>query len=451
MAPIIIHTINLTKRKDRKLHIIRQFQDKNEFTLKIVCPSRGLRAAKSLWVTIKKIIANNKEERFVVICEDDHQFTKNYSLEALLENITEAESLGADILLGGISWCNNAISIKNHLFWVDKFSGLQFTVIFRQFFSRIFQAPFSDHDCADYKISDLTEKKFVIFPFISIQRDFGYSDITPKNNKEGRVTKLFEDSAACLSALSKVEDFYKGSAVPPSTKEPDYNEITIPTYIINLPERIDRLAHVKNEFSGRNEFDLTVVEACRHTIGAVGLWQSIRKVVSLAIDNDDDVIIICEDDHMFTEHYSRNAFLRNVIEAHSQGTDMLIGGVAGANHILPIWKNQFWVSSFWSTQFIILYKRAFDLIINESYNDEVNADGKLSEIISNKMVLFPFISVQKEFGYSDISAYYNEQRINNPPHNKFQDSFCKFEHIRNTYRNYRSQSKNGNECINGNI
>ena len=48
--------------------------------------------------------------------------------------------------------------------------------------------------------------------------------------------------------------------------------------------------------------------------------------------------------------------------------------------------------------------------MNEPYNEDVVADGKLSEIIVRKMVLFPFISIQKEFGYSDISAYYNNRR-----------------------------------------
>ncbi len=437
VLPLPVYVINLPQREDRRLHTIIQFSDKKDFSLKFINPILDKKKEKSLWRTIQGIIRNADESECVTICEDDNQFTKDYSMEILLNCIIEAKSLNADILMGGISWCNNAFPVRSSLFWVDKFSGLQFTVIFRQFFPKILQASFNDYDCADYKISDLTDKKFVIFPFISIQRDFGYSDITPKNNGEGRVTKLFEDSSACLSALSKVENFYKGAAAPPSIKEPDYNEITIPTYIINLPDRTDRLEHIKQEFAGRNEFDPTVVEACRHAIGAVGLWQSIRKVVSLAIDNDDDVIIICEDDHMFTEHYSRSAFLRNVLEAHSQGIDMFVGGVAGANHILPISENRFWVSSFWSTQFIILYKNSFDLIINEAYNDEVTADGKLSEIIVNKTVLFPFISVQKEFGYSDISVYYNEQRENNPPHKKFQDSFCKFEHIRKIYKKYR--------------
>ena len=75
--------------------------------------------------------------------------------------------------------------------------------------------------------------------------------------------------------------------------------------------------------------------------------------------------------------------------------------------------------------------------MNEPYNEDVVADGKLSEIIVRKMVLFPFISIQKEFGYSDISAYYNNRRENNPPHKKFQDSFRKFELIRKIYYDYR--------------
>ncbi|HTN08417.1 hypothetical protein [Agriterribacter sp.] len=436
--PITVHAINLPKRIDRKSNLIGQFLDKEEFSLRIVEPTSDPNAAKSLWNTIRNIIRKNLENDFVIICEDDHIFTQHYSARILQSSIGQAVNLNADLLLGGISWCKNAISINSNLFWVDKFSGLQFVVLFRKVYSKVLTVDFQDHDCADYKLSGLAKNKFVIYPFISIQKDYGYSDVTYKNNEKRRVEKLFENCSSSFAFLLKVEKYYKefnGAMI----SEPNYNAISIPTYIINLPERTERLEHIKKEFAGRKEFDLTIVEACRHKIGAVGLWQSIRKIISLAIENNDDVIIICEDDHVFTEHYSKNTFIQNIIEAHTQGVDMLIGGVADAKYILPITEKRFWVGSFWSTQFIVLYRNIFSHIINEPYNDEITADGKLSESVVNKMVLFPFISTQKEFGYSDISAYYNNQRASNPPHKKFQDSFRKFELIKKIYQKHRNQ------------
>lgn len=188
-----------------------------------------------------------------------------------------------------------------------------------------------------------------------------------------------------------------------------YENIIIPTYVINLLERKDRLLHIQHEFEGKNEFDVTIIEACKHTIGAVGLWESILKIIKIAISNDDDVIIICEDDHEFTKGYSKEYLLDNIIEAANQGVEVLSGGIANFFQAVPVSENRLWIDSFWCTQFIIIYKSLFEKILKEPFDETVTADGKLSEITSHKMTLFPFISRQKGFGYSDVTRINQQQ------------------------------------------
>lgn len=403
------YIINLEERRDRKENVLKEFLKKEEFIIHLVEAKRHNVGAIGLWETIKEILQNLNDSNLdcILICEDDHQFTANYSSQQLFSAITESRKQEADILCGGVSWCNNAIPINDSLFWVDKFSGLQFAVIFKTLFPKILEADFEEQDCADYKISDLSDKKFVTYPFISVQKDYGYSDVTPKNNGAGKVAKLFEDSSAGFSSLLQVEEFYRKNAPAHSFSNYDYDTISIPTYIINLPERTERLEHIKKEFEGRKEFDLTIIEACRHKIGAVGLWQSIRKVISLAVENDDDVIIICEDDHVFTPHYNRDIFIRSVLDAHSQGCDILSAGIGGFNHAVPVAANRYWIASFWCTQFIIIYRKFFLSLLQEPYDDTVTADDKISEMTSHKMVLYPFMSIQHDFGYSDVTQSNN--------------------------------------------
>lgn len=81
----------------------------------------------------------------------------------------------------------------------------------------------------------------------------------------------------------------------------NHEDIILPTYVINLKSRNERLHHILRQFKARPEFNVQLVEACEHKIGAIGLWQSIVKITEMAIINDDDVIVICEDDHEFTE------------------------------------------------------------------------------------------------------------------------------------------------------
>lgn len=188
-----------------------------------------------------------------------------------------------------------------------------------------------------------------------------------------------------------------------------YENIIIPVYVINLLERKDRLSHIQQQFKGKNEFDVTIVEACKHSIGAVGLWESILKIIKIGIANEDDVIIICEDDHEFTKEYSKEYLLENIIEAANQGVEILAGGIANFSHAVPVSKSRLWINSFWCTQFIIIYKSLFVKILKEPFLESDTADGKLSEITSHKMTLFPFISRQKNFGYSDVTRINQQQ------------------------------------------
>lgn len=183
-----------------------------------------------------------------------------------------------------------------------------------------------------------------------------------------------------------------------------YNQITIPTYIINLKERTDRREHIINEFKDKPEFDIQIINAIKHKNGALGLWKSIVKIIKLAIKNNDDVIIMVEDDHTFTEHYNKQYLIKNILEAYEQGADILLGGISGGfNHLVPITSNRYWINHFWGTQFVVIYKPFFKKILNANFKKNDAADDFIAKITSNKMVLFPFISVQKEFGYSDAT------------------------------------------------
>lgn len=193
-----------------------------------------------------------------------------------------------------------------------------------------------------------------------------------------------------------------------------FEKISIPTYIINLKSHPDRLKHVLMQFEGKPEFDVNIIEACEHKIGAVGLWQSMTKAVLLAVQNEDDVMIMVEDDHEFTEHYNRDFLIKNIIEGAEQSLDILSGGIAGGfSHAVPITKNRYWINHFWATQFIVIYNKFFQQILEADFKETDTADDFLSELTANKMVLHPFISVKthtKDLGKNDFIG--TNQRLN---------------------------------------
>lgn len=183
-----------------------------------------------------------------------------------------------------------------------------------------------------------------------------------------------------------------------------YDDICIPTYVINLLEHIDRRKSIEVTFKDKKEFEVHLVKAIKHPIGAVGLWKSITGIIKEVVQKDeDDVIIICEDDHVFTENYQRNKFLGQVMRNAQLGTQILFGGIGGFGEAVPIEKGLFWINWNWSTQFMVIYRSAFNKILNARFSKKDVADEFLSKIIPNKVVIHPFISIQREFGYSDIT------------------------------------------------
>lgn len=185
------------------------------------------------------------------------------------------------------------------------------------------------------------------------------------------------------------------------------SELQISVYAINLKKRPDRLKHIENEFFNKPEFDLKVIEAVEHTIGDIGLWKSLVKCVNLAKQNGDDVFILCEDDHQFTENYNARFLFENLITAHGKGADLLIGGSTGGfNLTVPVTENLIWVNHYCSNQFLIIFSKFYNSIITHTEFDfKKKVDNTLAGLALNKFIIYPYISTQRLFYYSDVTKY----------------------------------------------
>ncbi|QRQ60052.1 glycosyl transferase [Sphingobacterium multivorum] len=200
---IPVVSINLGRRIDRKNHIIGQFRDRAEFELRVVRAIEHTIGAIGLWQTLHKIVMDAEREQlnYVIICEDAHCFTSNYNEDNLRNLIKKADQKQADILLGGVSHFEDAVQVGQDLFWINYFSGFQFALIFNRFFKRILNLDFKEYDNIDMKMSEISQNMYCMYPFISIQKEFGYSDVTKKNEQKGRVDEYFKKTEQRLETL----------------------------------------------------------------------------------------------------------------------------------------------------------------------------------------------------------------------------------------------------------
>ncbi|MEJ5052798.1 hypothetical protein [Sphingobacterium sp. MYb382] len=400
---IQINAINLKRRVDRRVYLENHFKSYPEFELHIFEAIEDVVPAVGLYKSLCSIIKNAKKNKlpYVVICEDDHEFTDVYNKSLFFEYITRAKGYNADVLLGGVSWFACGVRVESDLYWLRNFSGTQFLVIYESFYQRIIEAPFNKHDIIDAWMCSLSDSIFVAVPMLSVQRDFGYSDVTVDNNRCGKVEELFTTTQARWKAIKDVTaHIWKELAGYVVYSE--YEDIQLPTYVINLARRKDRLAHIRQQFAPNDEFNVHIIEAVNDKNGAVGLWKSILKVVQMAKDSDDEVILICEDDHIFCDGYDKHVLWNAIYQGAYLGADLVLGGISSTQQVIPASDYLCWISSFQCAQFTIVYSRFFETILSAEFQEFDAADLKLSDLTANKYVIHPFISLQKDFGYSDI-------------------------------------------------
>jgi hypothetical protein len=354
--------------------------------------------AVGLWMTIKGIVEKAAETdlEYILICEDDHQFTAEYSRDLLLKCITDAKVRDADILLGGVSSVHSLFKTSGTLLWIEGYTGNQFVIIFRRFFQAILAANFDTFDSADYKFSSLSQKLFLIYPFISTQREFGYSDVTALNDEIGRVDRLFAVASSSIQYLINGANFYGFNQHRDASNPQDFVDIVLPTYVVNFSKREGNVARIREQFDGRKEFDVTYLKQEMGCTKADIPWLEVREAILTGIEDDDDILVICEVGHGFSEYYSPHIFIRNIIEAHHHGADILLGGTerigGGFAHALPIGNNLFWINHFSATQFLVIYRKFFQKVLDARYDSTIAFGDFLSGLTSNKMLIYPCIS-----------------------------------------------------------
>ena len=384
--------ISLKHRTDRRAHIQQTFRQVPEFDCTIVDAIEHTTGAKGLWLTIQCILREYAAyEEFVVLCEDDHQFTEDYNKKLLFDSIAIAMANDADVLSGGVSWLNSAVPVNKHIYWTEKFTGLQFIVIFKKFYAAILNADFSDTDVADHKICALAANKYVIYPFISIQKEFGYSDVTPKNAVPGSVTELFRKSRQNIPAVSAVQRFYAAQSEHDGPGE-HMDDCCITTYVVDAGcDNIER--YIQAHFSDKPGFLPVVPQTDIRPRG--GHWQSLpmlKRILTDAVANEEDAVIICDGRHRFTAAYSFRYLMKNILDAHALGVDVLFGGANDFGLSVPVSATRFWVGAVREPNFIVFFRKGM-LKLMMTPDDEIAAEeGILSGFSSNKMILCPFVS-----------------------------------------------------------
>ena len=411
MKRLPVYIINVKSRVDRRSHITAEFERFPEFNPIIVNPVPHEHAPVSLWLTITKIVemAQESELDHVIFCEDDHCFTSDYNIDSLLKAIQNAQDAQADVLFGGVSWFSNAIEFNEHIFWVEHFSGLQFTVIFKRFYPTLLQKAFGPFNAADTVISSLSDRKYFIYPFISVQKEFGYSDITPKNNNNpGSVIALFERSIAKSNAIKMLYDVYQpnGNLKHHKNRQEDSEDYTFLTFVsgdVGMRE----FSTMEKELSKENAFTLKILKRSDSEL------MYLKQAVDIAVQEDEELFVFINAAIKLSEHFTKEYFYDCVIQAYQNGGDMLLGAVNDFDFAVPVSKNVFWVNQFISSPFIIFFKSSYHKIQEMIENENASGFPVISTLSVKKFAVFPFLiaASQTKTEYFSKDINYSLSRV----------------------------------------
>lgn len=171
--------------------------------------------------------------------------------------------------------------------------------------------------------------------------------------------------------------------------------VSLKTYLlINETENSDSGL---SEFLFKPEFDIKIVKINSQSDHQLNIWNGIMEAVEESLTTQDDFVVISLPGHRFSPNYNRNYLIKGIIDSYKQGCDVLFGGIHKMTIAVPLSSNRYWIEYGEASFFFILFKRIFTKILKKQLGINQTVDSHLSELTSNKMILYPFISENDDY------------------------------------------------------
>jgi GR25 family glycosyltransferase involved in LPS biosynthesis len=219
----------------------------------------------------------------------------------------------------------------------------------------------------------------------------------------------------------------------------------IPFYCLSISETPKRRAEFLQQIN--NKYNVVFCDGIKHLIGWVGCGMSFQYLIRLAIEQNCDMIIICEDDSLFVDDFgTRIEIILKYLKKNSTIWDIysaMVVDLADDTKILSIdnfEEEEFiFVNKIISMVFNIYNKSSFETIMkwDEWQKPEPNIHNTIDEYIRNSglkfVVSYPFLVHHKEDSTSTIWG--NEVNNNLLYSYRFNKTLINFSAIIKNFKN----------------
>ena len=114
--------------------------------------------------------------------------------------------------------------------------------------------------------------------------------------------------------------------------------------------------------------------------------KNLNSILTRSIQEEDDVIIICFDNYRFKRNYSKYSLFKYILMAKFYQADILFGNGSEMDCMCKIQDELYWVNSIKKSNFIVLYRKFFNKILDINLLNSKSFPETISALSHDKLM-----------------------------------------------------------------
>jgi GR25 family glycosyltransferase involved in LPS biosynthesis len=186
--------------------------------------------------------------------------------------------------------------------------------------------------------------------------------------------------------------------------------MSIPTYVINLAERVDKRQKMEKRLAKITSIRPKLFPAIKHNNGSIGCLLSHQMIVGIAKQLNYDMVLVIEDDCLFCPDFDQRwTPIVEWLRKNMDKWDVFNGGITNVNHnMISVVNKKLNIvrARGLRTQFIVYNSCIYDKILELSTSHIID---KFTKHHCRMLVTIPFLSIQQATN-SDIKKRFRDDR-----------------------------------------
>lgn len=141
----------------------------------------------------------------------------------------------------------------------------------------------------------------------------------------------------------------------------------------------------KEDFSRKKEFHISWIQSASPLPNINR--RNLNSILTRSIQDEDDVIIICFDNYRLKTNYSKYSLFKYILMAQFYQADILFCNGIKIDYMCKIQDELYWVNNIKESDFIVLYRKFFDKILDIDFLPSKSFSEIISTLSHDKLMI----------------------------------------------------------------